>query len=93
LRSRISTFSPCDFASRFASAGNVPASLYYSAGARYIVDGEDGDMQETDAAERGAVLVASEPLTRRPEDWKAVPGNHTLTIDAGLGIGLDPIPF
>jgi predicted glutamine amidotransferase len=36
-------------------------------------------------------MVASEPLTRRPEDWTSVPENHTLTIDSGLRIGLDPI--
>jgi predicted glutamine amidotransferase len=67
------------------------ASLYYSAGTRYVVDGEDGDMLETDAQRFGAVMVASEPLTRRPEDWKTVPKNHTLTIDSGLRLGLDPI--
>ena len=67
------------------------ASLYYSAGANYVVDGEDGDMLGTDATAFGAVMVASEPLTRRPEDWKAVPENHTLTIDSGLRLRLDPI--
>ena len=67
------------------------ASLYYSAGTRYVVDGEDGDMEETNAPTFGAVMVASEPLTRRAEDWKAVPVNHTLTIDSGLRLGLDPI--
>jgi predicted glutamine amidotransferase len=48
-------------------------------------------MMETDTTTIGAVMVASEPLTRRPEDWKAVPPNHTLTIDSGLRIELDPI--
>jgi len=77
--------------SRFAAGANAAASLHYSAGSRYVVDGEDGDMLETDAPTFGAVMVASEPLTRRPEDWKTVPENHTLTIDSGLRIGLDPI--
>jgi predicted glutamine amidotransferase len=77
--------------SRYASSGKTPASLHFSAGSRYVVDGEDGDMLDTNASTFGAVMVASEPLTRRPEDWKAVPENHTLTVDAGLRITLDPI--
>jgi len=67
------------------------ASLHHSAGTRYVVDGEDGDMLGTDATAFGAVMVASEPLTRRPEDWNAVPQNHTLTIDSALRVGVDPI--
>jgi predicted glutamine amidotransferase len=77
--------------SRYAAGGKAPASLHYSAGERYVVDGEDGDMLGTDAAAYGAVMVASEPLTRRPEDWNPVPENHTLTIDAGRRVVLDPI--
>lgn len=78
-------------ASHYSAGTSVAASLYYSAGARYVVDGDDGDMLETDAAAFGAVMVASEPLTRRPEDWRAVPVNHTLTIDSGLRLELSPI--
>jgi glutamine amidotransferase len=78
-------------ASHYSAGTKLTASLYYSAGARYVVDGDDGDMLDTDAAMFGAVMVASEPLTRRPEDWKAVPANHTLTIDSGLRLGLHPI--
>jgi glutamine amidotransferase len=77
--------------SRFSAGARSAASLHYSAGARYVVDGEDGDMLETSVTRFGAVMVASEPLTRRPEDWTSVPENHTLTIDSGLRIGLDPI--
>lgn len=68
--------------SRFASRAARPASLYYSAGAGYLLDGEDGDMLPADGDRPRAVMVASEPITRRPEDWIELPLNHTLTIDA-----------
>jgi predicted glutamine amidotransferase len=77
--------------SRCSVGAPSAASLYYSAGTRYVVEGDDGDMVGTEAANFGAAMVASEPLTRRPEDWKPVPENHTLTIDAALRVGLDPI--
>lgn len=78
-------------ASHYSAGTDQAATLYYSAGARYVVDGDDGDMLDTDAAALGAAMVASEPLTRRPEDWKAVPRNHTLTVDSGLRLGLERI--
>ena len=77
--------------SRYAAGARAPASLYYSAGSRYVFEGDDGDMVDADGPRTGAVIVASEPLTRRPEDWKTVPENHTLTIDAGLSTRLDRI--
>ena len=77
--------------SRYASAPNSPASLHYSAGSRYVVEGDDGDMLDAGSGSAGAVMVASEPLTRRPEDWTTVPENHTLTIDSGLRVRVDPI--
>jgi glutamine amidotransferase len=78
-------------ASRCAIGAATPASLYYSAGARYVVDGADGDMLETDAAKPGAVMIASEPLTRRHEDWTLVPESHTVTVDAQGAVVLEPI--
>jgi predicted glutamine amidotransferase len=77
--------------SRYAAGAETPSSLYYSAGSRYVFEGEDGDMLEADAEATGAVIVASEPVTRRPEDWKPVPENHTLTVDSGLRTQLDRI--
>jgi len=77
--------------SRCVVGASTAASLHYSAGKRYVVDGQDGDMLDTEGATHGAVMVASERLTRRPEDWNPVPQNHTLTVEPGLAIGLDPI--
>jgi glutamine amidotransferase len=77
--------------SRYAAGAKSPASLHYSAGSRYMVDGEDGDMLDAGSGAAGAVMVASEPLTRRPEDWTTVPENHTLMVDSGLRVRLDPI--
>jgi len=77
--------------SRCAVGAKPPSSLHYSAGARYVFDGVDGDMLDTNAPQYGAVIAASEPLTRRPEDWDAVPANHTLTIDSRLAVRLDPV--
>jgi predicted glutamine amidotransferase len=47
--------------------------------------------QNTCRGAAGAVMVASEPITRRPEDWTTVPENHTLTVDSGLRVRVDPI--
>lgn len=79
-------------ATRFAwDTARPPASLHYSVGERYVIDGDDGDMLGTESGPCGAVMVASEPLTRRPEDWRDVPPNHTLLVGADLDVRLAPI--
>ncbi len=77
--------------SRFASRSESPASLFYSVGSRYLLDGEDGDMLPLEGDRHDAVMVASEPITRRPEDWMELPLNHTLSIAAGGEICIEPI--
>lgn len=77
--------------SRFASRAENPASLFYSVGSRYLLDGEDGDMLPLHGDQPGAVMVASEPITRRPEDWIELPLNHTITIDAGGTVNVELI--
>jgi len=61
-----------------------PASLHYSAGSRYRCEGEDGEMEPAGAEPPAVVIVASEPLTRHPEDWVAIPPNHTLSLGPDL---------
>lgn len=77
--------------SRFASRAERPATLFYSVGSRYLLDGEDGDMLPLQGDQPGAVMVASEPITRRPEDWTELPVNHTITIDSGGTVNVEPI--
>jgi len=76
---------------RFARRSDRPASLFYSAGSRYLLDGEDGDMLPSEDGPYGAVIVASEPITRRLEEWTELALNHTLAIDAGGGIRVERI--
>lgn len=77
---------------RYAHNANRDASLFYSVGEKYILDGEDGDMLPIkEGVEHGAVIVASEPVTRRSEDWIELPINHTLTINAGREVNIEPI--
>lgn len=77
--------------SRFSANNGVQSSLNYSAGCEYLYDGEDCDMLPPSDGDCKAVLVASEPLTRRPEDWKEIPPNHTITIDPTGCYQIDPI--
>jgi predicted glutamine amidotransferase len=48
-------------------------------------------MLGTDTTSPGAVIVASEPLTRHAEDWRDVPPNHSITVDASFRVRLEPI--
>lgn len=79
--------------SRFSANNGPQSSLYYSAGCEYLYDGEDCDMLPPGDGDCKAVLVASEPLTRRPEDWKELPPNHTITIDPVGACEVEPIRF
>jgi glutamine amidotransferase len=78
-------------ASRFAVNAAMPASLHYSAGERYHVQGDECDMLPSSSGAYGAAIVASEPLTRRHEDWAEIPENHTITIAPGTTIAIEPI--
>jgi len=77
--------------SRFAANAAKPASLFYSAGDSYRVHGDDCDMVPSVDGVFGAMMVASEPLTRRPEDWVEIPPNHTITISPDNTVRVEPI--
>jgi glutamine amidotransferase len=77
--------------SRFAANAAMPASLFYSAGDSYRVHGDDCDMVPSADGVFGAMMVASEPLTRRPEDWVEIPENHTITISPDNTVAVEPI--
>lgn len=75
--------------SRFSHRSDTCSSLFYSAGERYLLDGEDGDMLPTTSENNGAVIVASEPITRRTEDWIELPVNHIITISTDHSIHVE----
>ena len=77
--------------SRFSANAAKPASLFYSAGDSYRVHGDDCDMVPSVDGVYGAMMVASEPLTRQPEDWVEIPDNHTITIARDNTVVVEPI--
>lgn len=78
--------------SRYARGIEKPAAtLYFSAGRRYVCEGEDGDMLASEGPRAEAVLVASEPLTRHAEDWQPVPDNHTIAVEPDCSFRIEPI--
>jgi predicted glutamine amidotransferase len=71
----------------------APGTLHYAAGRRYECVDEDGDVLGTDARDPSVVIVASEPLTRRSEDWHELPLDSVLSIGPGLELELERIPL
>jgi predicted glutamine amidotransferase len=71
--------------------GMDSGTLHYSAGRRYECVDEDGDMIEADARDSRVVIVASEALTRRAEDWREIPANHVLSIGPALELTVAPV--
>lgn len=59
------------------------SSLYINKGRQYIC--EQGVCQMQDNDDDQAVIVSSEPLSAN-DDWKAVPVNHMMLIDANLDV-------
>lgn len=68
-----------------------PHSLYISEGRKY--ECEDGvcRMIKTGQDREKAILVVSEKLTGRAEDWNEVEKNHFLMVDRNLNIDFKPI--
>jgi predicted glutamine amidotransferase len=69
-------------------AGAVPQTLYVCTGRRF--ENVDGHYRMVDGP-TGAVIVASEPLTSRREEWRAVPPNHVVTVDRDLSVTISPL--
>ncbi len=67
--------------SRFAANAEQSPTLYYSSGQRYVLNGNDCDMIPSSNGHTGATLIASEPITRQPNEWTLVPQNHTVSVD------------
>jgi predicted glutamine amidotransferase len=77
--------------SRYAR-GLPNGSLHYSLGQRYACVDEDGDMAGAGEPRPRVAIVASEPLTRRAEDWREIPENHALCLGPDLETDLRPLP-
>lgn len=68
-----------------------PISLYYSKRGKYQCC--DGRPEIADCcAEESGIIIASERLTDKEDDWIRVAPNHVLTIDRGLSAVVRLIP-
>lgn len=68
-----------------------PMSLYYVAGLKY--ECRDGSCRMVEASPREhAVIVSSEPLTEKREDWVRVAANHMVTVGPQLGVEVHALP-
>ena len=67
-----------------------PASLYYSAGGKYVCHEGLGKLYECHVSER-SVIIASERLTPKETEWIRVEPNHVLTIDPDLTVKVVPV--
>ena len=76
--------------SRYVSHDDVAAnSLYVHSGRRYTCEGGLCRMLDPNGSS-GAVIVASEPLSR-DEGWDKVPENHLVCVDPDLRVEIKPI--
>lgn len=87
-------FALCDgeraIVSRYVTDANLPAnSLYVHVGRRYACENGVCRMIEPDSS-RGAVIVASEPLSQDP-GWDKVPVNHFVRVEKDLGVEIVPL--
>jgi predicted glutamine amidotransferase len=69
-----------------------PISLYFSNSGKYKCC--DGRPEITDccADEEGGIIIASERLTDRSEDWTRIAPNHVAMIDAQLNVNVRLMP-
>lgn len=74
-------------ATRYFSDGD-PNTLYYSSGSTYRC--ENG-VCKMDAENDSAVLIVSEKLTDREQDWKVVPENHAILVERDRSISLSKL--
>ncbi len=64
-------------------------TLYYSCGSRF--ETVDGESRMVNGAEQAAVLIVSEKLNDREEDWTPVPSNHFISVARDLSVRLVPM--
>lgn len=69
-----------------------PISLYFSKRGKYRCCDGRAEIVTDCFAEESGIIVASERLTGRNEDWTRVAPNHVLTIDGELNVNVRLMP-
>ena len=75
--------------SRVCLAPELSDSLYLHQGKKYVCEGDRCAMVAPDQG-RGAVIVASEPLSQDP-GWEPVPANHLVVVRPDQSVSLRPL--
>jgi predicted glutamine amidotransferase len=75
---------------RLVTTEEEPLTLYFSEGSRYFCEDGICRMEKAKPGEH-SVLIVSEKLTEVRSDWKKVPANHMILIDAEAQVTFAPI--
>ncbi|MCB1827391.1 MAG: class II glutamine amidotransferase, partial [Coxiellaceae bacterium] len=79
-------------ATRYTTANaEKQESLYYTFGEHILPQIGNGLMQPVESGKVGAVLIASEPINEKNEEWIEVPRNHIVIVNKDLEITVEPI--
>jgi predicted glutamine amidotransferase len=79
------------FGTRFSSEPEREArSLYFATGNRFECRNGVSAMIQDDSEDR-AVLIVSEKLNNRKDEWTAIPDNHFIAVEKDLSISLHPL--
>jgi glutamine amidotransferase len=79
------------FGTRFSSdPDRETRTLYYSSGSKFECNNGKSTMVQDDSGKQ-AVLIVSEKLNRREEDWTAIPHNHFISVENNMEVGLFPL--
>lgn len=79
------------FGTRFSSDPEREArSLYYAYGSKYECNEGISAMLQ-DESGRQAVLIVSEKLNSRKDEWIAIPHNHFIAVENNMDVSLHPL--
>jgi glutamine amidotransferase len=79
------------FGTRFSSDPDKEArTLYYSSGSKFECSDGISSMRRDDSATQ-AVLIVSEKLNSRKQEWTAIPHNHFISVENNMEISLQPL--
>lgn len=77
---------------RYCSSKREKApTLYYSAGGKYVCHNGVCYLETSKSKDDHAVLIVSEKLTNKSEDWSQIPQNHMLIVKHDLSVELRPV--